>query len=208
MNRLALFPLQLVLFPNVPLPLHIFEERYRTMITRCIDEDRPFGVVYHRGESIREVGCTAIIDRVIKRYDDGRLDIIAVGHERFTIDSIDRSGLYLEADIRLIDDPPDDGNGALLERAVDAMLKYAYYAELTLDRSALRALTTNQLSYLIAGVDLLGMDTKQELLEIEPSDRRLELAVEALDAVTNQLAAVAQVRKTLGDDVDLTSFTN
>ena len=99
---IPLFPLQLVLFPSVPLPLHIFEERYRTLVNRCLDEQTPFGVVYHQGESMKRVGCTALISDVLKRYEDGRMDILTVGGERFEIVSIDDTGLYLEATIRYL----------------------------------------------------------------------------------------------------------
>lgn len=208
MNRLGLFPLQLVLFPSVPLPLHIFEGRYRSLINRCIEDDEPFGVVYHRGESMRQIGCSAVVDRVIKRYDDGRLDILAVGHERFAIDRVDETGLYLEADVRYLDDHGDEEDGTLVQRAVSELLKYAYYAEVSLDRDTLGALTGNQLSFLIAGVDLLGLDTKQELLEIERSDKRLERSVVELERINEQLVARARIRGVLDDDVDLTSFLN
>lgn len=208
MSRLPLFPLQLVLFPNVPLPLHIFEERYRAMIATCIDEGRPFGVVYHRGESIRHVGCTAIIERVLKRYDDGRMDILAVGHERFAIDELDESGLYLEADVHFLEDDVEGDSDDLHQRAVAELLKYAFYAEIQLDRDTLSALTGNQLSFLIAGIDLFGMDTKQELLEIERIEERLERATEELARVNNRLAAASQIKRSLGHDVDINSFLN
>ena len=208
MNRLGLFPLQLVLFPSVPLPLHIFEERYRSLINRCIDEDTPFGVVYHRGESMRQVGCSAIVDRVIKRYDDGRLDILAVGHERFSIDRVDESGLYLEADVRYLDDHADGEDDELAHRAVNELLKYAYYAEVSLDRETLGALTGNQLSFLIAGLDLLGLDTKQELLEIERSDDRLQRSIIELERINDQLVTRARIRGVVDQDVDLNSFLN
>lgn len=208
MNRLGLFPLQLVLFPSVPLPLHIFEERYRSLINRCIDEDRPFGVVYHRGESMRGVGCSAIIDKVIKRYDDGRLDILAIGHERFEIERVDESGLYLEADVHYLEDQLDGDSDELVDRAVAELMKYAFYAEISLDRKTLGALTANQLSYLIAGIDLFGMDTKQEMLEIEQIDARLERAVTELARVNDRLVSAARIQGVVGDDVDISSFMN
>ena len=86
---LALFPLNTVLFPGMPLPLHIFEERYKIMIGRCIDEDRPFGVVLiQSGTEVGNpavphvVGTTALI-AAVKRLEDGRMNLIAVGQERF-----------------------------------------------------------------------------------------------------------------------------
>src|SRR5205814_5524803 len=86
---MALFPLNTVLFPGMPLPLHIFEERYKLMIGRCLEEERPFGVVLI--QSGPEVGGTAVPHRVgttahiaaVRRLDDGRMNLIAIGQERF-----------------------------------------------------------------------------------------------------------------------------
>ena len=73
---LPIFPLQLVLLPEEVLPLHIFEERYKQMIGECLTEDKPFGIVLFDSQSIRSVGCTTRIAEIIKRYDDGRMDIL------------------------------------------------------------------------------------------------------------------------------------
>ena len=208
MSKIPLFPLEVVLFPNVPLPLHIFEGRYRAMINHCIEEDTPFGVVYHRGSDIKGFGCSAVVDRVIRRYDDGRMDILAIGHERFAINEFDDTGLYLQGDVRFLDDDPDPDDDAALQAAVAELLKYAYFAEIELERERLDSLTGTQLSFLIAGIDLIGLDTKQELLETEELGARLQLAVTELGRANNRLAAAARVKKTLGKEVDINSFLN
>lgn len=208
MNRLLLFPLHLVLFPNVPLPLHIFEERYRMLINRCIEEEQPFGVVYHRGESIKNIGCTAVIEKVIKRYDDGRMDILAVGQERFAIESLDKSGIYLEANVHYLGEDLAGEDESLSERAVSELLKYAFYAEIALDRAALSALTVNQLSFLIAGLDVFGMDTKQEILEIEQAEPRLSRSLEELVRVNERLVTAARIKGALDQEVDIDSLLN
>lgn len=96
---LPLFPLDTVLFPGMVLPLHIFEERYKLMVNRCLDEERPFGVLLAgeggdpRGTSYR-VGTTTTIARV-SRLDDGRMNIVTIGGERFRLLDIRRDGPYL-----------------------------------------------------------------------------------------------------------------
>lgn len=179
------------------------------MIARCLREDLPFGVVYHRGSELSDIGCSATVTQVVKRYDDGRMDIVAVGSERFAIDRIDDSGIYLQADVRFLDTAPEDGeHESLHEHAISELLKYGYFAEIELHRATLNELTTNQLSYLIAGVDLFGMDTKQELLEIEHAPTRLVRAVAALEGVNARLAATARIKRNLGADFDLESLWN
>src|SRR5207244_12316749 len=80
---LPLFPLDVVLLPGVPLPLHIFEPRYRAMISECLAQEKPFGVVRVKEEGVAEICCTAEIITVTKKYPDGRMDIVTAGSERF-----------------------------------------------------------------------------------------------------------------------------
>ena len=103
-STIPLFPLGLVLIPRLPLPLHIFEERYKLMLGECLAEDKEFGIAYYNAADIKTAGCTARILKVIKRYDDGRLDILTHGQRRFLIREIYDSKAYLEARITYFDD--------------------------------------------------------------------------------------------------------
>jgi Lon protease-like protein len=102
MYELPLFPLETVLFPGTPIHLHIFEPRYRMMIKRCIEESRPFGVALIRrgleaGAALPEpnlVGCTARI-ATVEPYEDGRMDLTALGEERFRILGLSEEQPYL-----------------------------------------------------------------------------------------------------------------
>jgi Lon protease-like protein len=114
--QLALFPLHAVLCPGVALPLHIFEDRYRLMIDRCIERMEPFGVVLIReGREtgrlegrLSEIGTTALI-RQASRIGDGRMNIMTVGGRRFRIDGLDeKSEPYLVADVELLEEPIGD----------------------------------------------------------------------------------------------------
>jgi hypothetical protein len=107
--RIPLLPLNTVLFPNATLPLHIFEERYKLMIGRCIENRAPFGAVLIRaGEEVggaaepHEVGCTARVARV-QRLDDGKMNLICFGERRFRIDALDTMEPYLQGDVTLLD---------------------------------------------------------------------------------------------------------
>src|SRR6202451_1296158 len=79
---LPLFPLDLVLLPGTPLPLHIFEPRYREMISECLDQNQQFGVLRGKDQELAEIGCTAEILTVTKKYPDGRMDIVTEGRAR------------------------------------------------------------------------------------------------------------------------------
>ena len=101
---IPLFPLEVVLFPGASLPLHIFEPRYRKLISDCINNRTEFGVILMRGEEMSEVGCTARIKEVVKRYDDGRFDIVTEGSRRFEIISENSEEEVLRAEVSFFDD--------------------------------------------------------------------------------------------------------
>src|SRR5436309_1935808 len=97
---LPIFPLDLVLLPTTPLPLHIFEDRYREMVAECLEHKQAFGVVRSKeNEGVAEIGCTAEIVEVSKRYPDGRMDIITRGRERFEIMRVDQERAFLRAEV-------------------------------------------------------------------------------------------------------------
>ncbi|MFI5174243.1 MAG: LON peptidase substrate-binding domain-containing protein [Terriglobia bacterium] len=101
---LPLFPLEVVLFPGASLPLHIFEPRYRKLMNDCMNNRTEFGVVLMREEEISDVGCTARIKDVVKRYEDGRLDIVTEGTRRFEIISENSEEEVLRAEVSFFDD--------------------------------------------------------------------------------------------------------
>ena len=103
-KKVPLFPLGVVLLPETLLPLHIFEERYKQMISECLNEGKPFGIVLFDGTAIRSVGCMAEITEVTRRYDDGRMDIITEGKDRFVIHEIIEEKPYMEARVVFFDD--------------------------------------------------------------------------------------------------------
>jgi Lon protease-like protein len=132
--ELPLFPLHTVLCPGVALPLHVFEERYRMMVERCVESGEPFGVVLIRegretgplDGRISRVGTTALI-REVGRYPDGRFDLMTVGGRRFRIENLtDSEEPYLIADVRYLREPVGDPDMArtLAERVSARFLRY------------------------------------------------------------------------------------
>ena len=111
---LPLFPLEVVLLPEEPLPLHIFEERYKQMIGECLEAQRTgnghgdFGVILLREQALSTVGCTARIVNVTKKYPDGRMDILTVGKRRFELLLTNDARPYLEGSVLFFDDEESD----------------------------------------------------------------------------------------------------
>ena len=87
MNHLKLFPLSLVSFPTKIVPLHIFEERYKNLISECLNNKSEFGIVYQNNNSLAEFGCSMKVLEVVKKYSDGRMDVITKGKNIFKLNS-------------------------------------------------------------------------------------------------------------------------
>lgn len=125
MNRLLpLFPLQLVAFPGSAVPLHIFEERYKEMVGEAEARKSEFGIVLAREGGIVNAGCTVVVEKVLRRYPDGRFDLIARGQRRFEIVSLDQDKDYLRAEVLFFDDEDTaSADAGLRQQALDGFEK-------------------------------------------------------------------------------------
>ena len=183
---LPLFPLDLVLLPGEVLPLHIFEPRYRTMISEADAASSEFGVVRQTGSSLRRVGCSAKVREVTERFDDGRFNIEAVGIRRFVLRSIDTSRDCVHGAVEYFgDDSPAQANADKVQALLDA----ASEVRKILGEKA-RDWEPNHpwLSIRIASDLPVAKDTKQSLLETRNEVDRVEL-------LTNYLRGVAAKRR-------------
>ncbi|MGD1097314.1 MAG: LON peptidase substrate-binding domain-containing protein [Bryobacteraceae bacterium] len=101
---LPLFPLQVVLLPESELPLHIFEDRYKEMIAEVMRDRIEFGVVLASDQGIANTGCTATVEKVLRQYPDGRMDIVTRGRRRFEIVRLDDERPFLRGAVEFFDD--------------------------------------------------------------------------------------------------------
>ena len=101
-----LFPLPVVLLPSEVVPLHIFEERYKTMIALCLDEGSEFGIVWLSDDGLKEIGCTAQVAEVLERMEDGRMNILVRGGSPFRLLERQEDHVYPAGTIELLDDGP------------------------------------------------------------------------------------------------------
>jgi len=167
---LPLFPLDVVLFPGTPLPLHIFEPRYKEMIAECRDQDRSFGVVRAVEEGLAEIGCTAEIVSVVKEYPDGRLDIVTEGRRRFEVLQVNQERSFLRAEVLLFEDEPAAPSQVETARAVRLHSEILAIAGATQDLSAA---DQSMLSFYLAGSLPLDLDFKQKLLALRSESQRI-----------------------------------
>lgn len=117
---LPLFPLSLVLLPTARLPLHIFEDRYKEMMGLLIPQRGEFGVVLAKDGGVVNVGCSATVEEVLRRYPDGRLDVLATGRRRFQILGLDEEKAFIRAQVEFFnDEDASQAPAALQERAIN-----------------------------------------------------------------------------------------
>ncbi|MGH9495093.1 MAG: LON peptidase substrate-binding domain-containing protein [Candidatus Sulfotelmatobacter sp.] len=200
MALLPLFPLEVVLLPGTPLPLHIFEPRYKEMIAECLADETPFGVVRALEEGIAEIGCTAEIITVTKQYPDGRMDLIAEGRRRFEVLELNKERSFLRAEVLLVPDEPDKAPNEESLRAIQIQAIQLHLEILALAGAVqdLSAADQNQLSFYLAGSLPLDLDFKQKLLGMRSEAERLQAVATYLENILPQLRQVADTRKKAG----------
>jgi Lon protease-like protein len=192
---LPLFPLEVVLFPGTPLPLHIFEPRYKEMIGECLAEHRNFGVVRAIEQNLADVGCTAEIVTVVKEYPDGRLDLVSEGRRRFEVLRVNQERSFLQAEILLISDEPGSPPAEDTSRAVQLHSELLAIAGATQDLSAADPAL---LSFYLAGSLPLDLDFKQKLLAMRSEPERISLLIGYLETIIPNLRRAASARERAG----------
>jgi Lon protease-like protein len=191
--KIPLFPLDVVLFPGAPLPLHIFEERYREMVRECSMRESVFGVVCASREGLAVVGCTARIARILQDYPDGRRDILTEGTDRFEIVQLDDSLSYLQADVRMF---VDSGREASRELRAECIALHFEVLELAGADVSHISLNLNQpVSFQLARSLPAGLDFKQELLTMRSDHERTERLLEFYRTVLPKLRGGVQARQ-------------
>ena len=194
-SLLPIFPLDLVLLPGVPLPLHIFEPRYREMIAECLERKKPFGVVRASSGGVADIGCTAEIMSVTKKYDDGRMDILTRGVERFEVIHVNNDRSFLQAEISVVQDEEEDETGKPSAQLVtEAVRLHAEIAKLAGTEPSGPDEHAGNLSFLLAGSLPLDLDFKQNLLSTLSEAKRLEAVIGYLEAVLPGLRRAAKAQ--------------
>jgi Lon protease-like protein len=187
---LPLFPLQVVLLPHSPLPLHIFEERYKEMIGEAIQNKTEFGVVLASEKGIVNTGCTAVVERVVKEYPDGRMDIIASGRRRFEILLLNDEKDYLQGAVEFFDDETFDAPATeLVERVEEGFRELKALAE---PDDATPA-ENMPLSFRVAQ-SIPDLDVRQMLLMARSEAERIKVLAEVLPALVQRLRTAVHMR--------------
>jgi Lon protease-like protein len=180
-TELGLFPLALVLLPTEQVPLHIFEERYQELIGECLEEDEEFGLVYADDDGMREVGTRASVIEVLSRFEDGRMNIVIEGRDRFRVLDLTSGRSFQTGEVSPLDDADDPAEPETVERS---RALFGRLRDLTASDVEVPEADTPQLSFVLAGRVELAPNVKLELLEAVSERLRLERVCELLEGAT------------------------
>jgi Lon protease-like protein len=180
---LGLFPLDLVILPGEKVPLHLFEPRYRQLYADCVLDDRPFVIVHAGPTGPADVGCSTRFETLVRRFEDGRLNVIVQGVGPVELVEESEGHLYFSAKVRALADEPADASPELAAKVLSRFRSLAGLPEDAMPPAPEGV----PLSYAIAGAFELPSAPKQELLESRDEGRRLAMVDEILSAVDQEL---------------------
>ena len=175
--ELGLFPLGIVLLPTEQVPLHIFEERYKELIAECLEDEQEFGLVYADGDGVREIGTRAAVIDVLARLEDGRMNVVVEGRDRFRLLELTEGRSFHTGNVEPFVDEEDPADAGAVAQALELFNRLK---ELTGSEVEVPEAESPQLSYELAARVELAPEAKQALLQ-EVSERvRVERVGELL----------------------------
>jgi Lon protease-like protein len=192
-HEIGLFPLDLVLLPGEQRPLHVFEERYKELIGECLEEGVEFGLVLADDDGLRPVGTRAAVVEVLQEFDDGRMDVVVEGRQRFRLVELTEGRSFTTAEVDDVDDDSDeDPSGDEVERAVEAFRHVVEAAQVEVDEVDPAA---GGLSFQIGARIDLGNEIKQTLLELTSERERLTQLEPLLQRAAESVRVDREVRE-------------
>jgi Lon protease-like protein len=188
-----LFPLGIVALPGEIIPLHIFEERYKTMMNECLRDESEFGIVWLSDDGLREIGCACKIEQVLERMEDGRMNLLARGTRPIRVLERQAHLAYPAGVIEFVEDRDDALDPELVQNARAA---YADLVKRATDREPDEEELADMSSYAMAATVDFGLDAKQGLLDLRSENARLRLVTRLFRAAIKRLDFVdrAQAR--------------
>ena len=200
--KIGLFPLNIVLFPESIYPLHIFEERYKKLLSECKDEGKEFGIVYANGNNILTIGCTAKVHKLIKKYDDGKMDVNVIGCRKFRINDIEEnSDGLLVGDIDYLPDMEETVDEKLLDECLEL---YNFITNkipvFRISRTTKENLEDKIASYYFAQKSGLIAKQKQALIEMNSENMRLDFIRKHLETIKPSVDKAVEVEKIIRND--------
>lgn len=197
--ELGLFPLETVLLPSERVPLHIFELRYQELIGECLQAEREFGLLFEDDEGARQIGTRASVVEVVDRFDDGRLNIVVEGGQRFRVVRETAGRTFRTAEVEDVVDTEGRAARSARERALELYRGLRRLAEVEIDDPDPES---HVLSFELAARVDFGAQRKQDLLELQSEQERLRVVTSLLERASEAITlerAVAETAARNGD---------
>ena len=195
-DLLPLFPLEVVLFPGTPLPLHIFEPRYKEMIGECLAQKQAFGVVLVKEKALAKVGCSAEVTSLLKTYEDGRMDIMSHGARRFEIRTLNQERSFLRGEVDFFDDDRDETPPRQQRERITEL--HRELLSLGTSDAAKPEAEHPHLAFHLASSVPLDLDFKQGLLVMRSEAERIATMITYYDALIPKLRVALRARNKAG----------
>ncbi len=186
-----LFPLGLVALPSELIPLHIFEDRYKTMMARVLEEEGEFGIVWVSDDGLRPVGCACEVAEVLERMPDGRLNLVARGTRAFRIEARQEELAYPAGTVEFLEDRSEEADP---EAAAEAHSIYADLVEQATDRTPDPEEIGAMSAYQMAATVEFGLEAKQGLLDLRSESARLRLVTRLFRGAIKRLDFVERAQ--------------
>jgi Lon protease-like protein len=191
-REFPLFPLGLVALPGEAIPLHIFEERYKTMMNECLRDGTEFGIVWLSDDGLKETGCACAIERVLERMEDGRMNLLARGTRPFRVLERQAHLAYPAGVIEFLTDKTESPDPELVSSAHEA---YAQLVRRATDQEPDEAALVEMDAYAMAATVDFGPDAKQGLLDLRSENARLRLVTRLFHAAAKRLDLVERAQE-------------
>jgi Lon protease-like protein len=190
-SEFPLFPLDLVALPHEIVPLHIFEERFKTMMEHCLEESSEFGIVWLSDDGLRPVGCACEITEVLERTEDGQMNLLTRGTRPFRIVEREDKLPYPAGTVEFLSDREEEPDGGTLELAHEM---YAELVERATDQRPESGDLAEMSAYAMAATVDFGLDAKQGLLDLRSENARLRLVTRLFRAAMKRLEFVSRAQ--------------
>jgi Lon protease-like protein len=186
-----LFPLPVVALPTEYVPLHVFEERFKTLVGECLENDSEFGIVWLADDELKAIGCAVEVARVLERFDDGRMNVLCQGTRPFRLLERRDDRPYPAGTVEFLDDKEEEPSEKTADRAHTA---YAQLVEQATDKKLPAVEVAEMGAYDMAATVDFGLDAKQGLLELRSENARLRLVDRLFRAAMKRLDFVERAQ--------------
>ena len=177
---IPIFPLNISVLPQEFLPLHIFEDRYKRMISKCIEDNTKFGIVYQCNDKLANIGCLVSINSILKEYEDGKYDIVVKGSKRFEITNLNKEYELWYGDIDILNEHYDLMNKQYFSKILDKYLQFLL--SLNIEGFNIQNEMDKKNSFDFTKNVIIPNEIKQEFLELQDEEERMFFIDSFLDS--------------------------